>query len=252
MKRNGVYILFFALIFLAFGCNKTETCSKDCFTLSGSVSNSQEQHLILTEIGKKGFSANDTLPLDKKGGFSKVINMQEETLYALFYGKDYITLNPKKGEKISITASGSDFSGAYTVSGSKGSEALKELNARNVATRMQLQAMSDYLNMNDIDNVDSVKAIFLTRLQDMYTEEQNFTKDFIDSHTGSLAALMALYRTFEGRPLFDYRNDLTIYKEVLEGLEKTLPQNQQTIILKKFIEQKEAERNERLAESKKK
>ena len=107
--------------------------------------------------------------------------------------------------------------------------------------------MSDYLKSANIENLDSIKHVFVLRLQDIHAQELAYSENFIRKNKGSLTTLIALYRTFEGRPLFDYRNDLSIHKETLEGLNTTLPNNQHTLILKKFIEQKEAENNARLA-----
>ncbi len=250
MKTNKLYFLLFGLIILFSSCSKTEKAPENGFVLSGTISNASAPYLVLTEIGKTGFLPNDTLPIDEKGNFSKSIQMQEATLYSLSYKNDYITLCPQAKEIISIKANDEDFSGSYSVSGSKESEALKELNARNLNTRKTLKAMSDYLKTSDIDNLDSIRYVFLSRLQNMQTEEEDFTIKFINSHNGSLVSLIGLYRTFEGRPLFDYRRDLSIYKDVLERLERTMPENQHTIILRSFIEQKETQTNERNTENK--
>ncbi|MBQ5587214.1 MAG: 50S ribosome-binding GTPase, partial [Selenomonadales bacterium] len=58
--------------------------SRDLFlTIQLTITNSTEQYLILSEVGKSGFSQNDTISLDKEGVFSKNIEMQETTLYSL-------------------------------------------------------------------------------------------------------------------------------------------------------------------------
>ena len=156
------------------------------------------------------------------------------------------------GERVVINGYADDFSGSYTVTGSKESEWLKELNEHNHKVRAMLKTMSDYLKINNIDNLDSVKHEFLLRLRNMHDNEMAYTENYIRTHKGSLTSLIALYRTFEGRPLFDYRNDLTIYKEVLSELEKTQPTNQHTKTLKEFIAEKDRENNERFAEESKK
>ena len=173
--------------------------------------------------------------------------MPEETLYSLSLKDDYITLCPKAKEEIEIKSSANDFSGTYSVSGSEESTLLKELNNRSNQVRKTLKSMSDYLKSANIENLDSIKHVFVLRLQDIHAQELAYSENFIRKNKGSLTTLIALYRTFEGRPLFDYRNDLSIHKETLEGLNTTLPNNQHTLILKKFIEQKEAENNARLA-----
>lgn len=247
MRKISHLILSIAAAVLTFGCSNTQKPEEGSFLLKGNIKNSDAPYLILNEIGKTGFSNSDTIVLDSEGNFSHLIKMSEETLYSLILKDDYITLCPKSKEEIEIQSSAEDFSGTYSINGSEESLLLKDLNNRSNQVRKTLKSMSDYLKSANIDNLDSVKHVFLLRLQDIHAQELAYNENFIHKNKGSLTTLIALYRTFEGRPLFDYRNDLSIHKEVLEGLESTMPNNQHTLILKNFIEQKEKERNERLA-----
>lgn len=251
MNKVKNLILAVSVLLMA-SCGGKQTIGDKEFLLSGSVKGGDAPWLILMEIGKNGFTSADTLKTDSEGNFSKVIKMEEETLYSLSYKEGYITLCPKQGEKIIINGYADDFSGSYTVMGSKESEWLKELNEHNHKVRATLKTMSDYLKINNIENLDSVKHEFLLHLRDMHSSETAYTEKYIRTHKGSLTCLIALYRTFEGRPLFDYRNDLSIYKEVLNELEKTQAANQHTKTLKEFIAEKEKENDERLAEEGKK
>lgn len=247
MRKFSNLITIVAIAVLTFGCNKTQKPDQNSFLLKGNIQDSDAEYMVLSEIGKTGFIASDTIVLDKNGNFSHLVKMSEETLYSLSLKDDYITLCPKAKEEIEIKSSANDFSGTYSVSGSEESILLKELNNRSNQVRKTLKSMSDYLKSTNIDNLDSVKHVFVLRLQDIHAQELAYSENFIRKNKGSLTTLIALYRTFEGRPLFDYRNDLSIHKETLEGLNATLPNNQHTLILKKFIEQKEAENNARLA-----
>ena len=252
MSKLSKQILTIAIALLAFGCSKTKTPNETSFAISGTIQGADSPYIILREIGKTGFTPADTITLDKKGNFSHLVKMSEPTLYSLSYKDDYITLCPKVKEQIQIKSTAADFSGSYSISGSAESELLKQMNNHTSQIRQTLKAMSDYLKVNNIDNLDSVKHVFLQRLNEIHAQEVAYSEDFIHKHSGSLTTLIALYRTFEGRPLFDYRSDLSIYKEVLEGLNKTLPNNQHTLILKNFIEQKQQEQNEHLAQQEQK
>ncbi|MEE1097497.1 MAG: DUF4369 domain-containing protein [Bacteroidales bacterium] len=245
ISKKAFYLILSSILF--FSCNKQQTPKENAFILSGELSGEIPCQLILSEIGKTGFKSADTIVVDEKGKFSKTINLEEETLYSLSLKDDYITLCPKAKEIITIKAETSDFSGSYEVNGSQESQLLKEVNAHNSQVRKTLKSMSDYLKSNDINNLDSVKHVFIKRLQQMHAQELAYSENFIRKNKGSLTTLIVLYRTFEGRPLFDYRHDLTMHKETLDGLSKTLPNNQHTLSLKSFVEQKERENNERLA-----
>jgi hypothetical protein len=96
----------------------------------------------LSEVGKSGFSQNDTLLIDGQGKFSKSIEMKEPTLYSLSLGNEYIVICPQTGEQITLKANANNFAGTYTIEGSHESELLKELNKENYNIRLSLKSMS--------------------------------------------------------------------------------------------------------------
>ena len=125
ISRKFFFVLF---IFFFVSCKENKELKNYSFELSGVISNSTQPYLILSEIGKSGFTQNDTIPIDEKGNFSQSIEMKEPTLYSLSLGKEYIIICPSIGERISIKAVDNNFSGSYTIEGSPESAQLKELN----------------------------------------------------------------------------------------------------------------------------
>jgi hypothetical protein len=233
-------IFFFVLIFLHLvSCNKSKELKNNSFELSGTISNSIQPHLILSEVGKSGFTQNDTIPIDNKGKFSKNIEMTEPTLYSLALGEEYIIICPMVGEKITIRATENNFAGSYNIEGSAESELLKELNKENYNVRLSLKSMSEELKQADSIKYDSIRTNILEKYISTKQYQEKITTDFINNNPGSLTTLIALYRTFDGIPLFDYRQSLEMHKKVLQALEQTLPENQHTLILKNFIKEKE-------------
>lgn len=236
---------FFVLIFLFFvSCQRNEETKNSFFVLSGTIQNASETYLILSEIGKSGFFQNDTLLIDEKGKFSKNIEMQEPTLYSLSLGEEYIVICPKIGEQIKIKASGNNFSGTYSIEGSAESEQLKQLNKENYNIRLSLKSMSEELKKADTTKIDSIKTSMLEKFLQMKQYQEKISADYIEKNQGSLTTLVALYRTFDGMPLFDYRQSLDMHKKVLQGLEQNLPNNQHTLTLRNFITEKEKAQNE--------
>ena len=233
-------ILFFVLIILnAVSCKQNKEIKNDSFLLSGTISNSTQPYLILSEVGKSGFSQNDTITIDNKGRFSKSIEMKEPTLYSLSLGKEYIIICPQIGEEITIKAIDNNFSGSYTIEGSPESEQLKELNKENYNVRLSLKSMSEELSKADTAKLDSIRTSIIEKYTSTKQYQEKLTTDFITNNLGSLTTLIALHRTFDGIPLFDYRQSLEMHKKVLQSLEQTLPDNQHTLILKNFIIEKE-------------
>lgn len=233
-------IFFFVLIFfIAVSCDKNKELKNYSFELSGVITNSSQPYLILSEVGKSGFTQNDTILIDEKGNFSKSIEMKEPTLYSLALGKEYIIICPTIGERISIKAVDNNFSGSYTIEGSPESAQLKELNKENYNVRLFLKSMSEELSKADTAKLDSIRTSIIEKYTSTKQYQEKLTTDFINNNLGSLTTLIALHRTFDGIPLFDYRQSLEMHKKVLQSLEQTLPDNQHTLILKNFIIEKE-------------
>ena len=247
MKNMNKIIVncFFVLIFSFFvSCDQNKELKNDFFNLSGTIQNSTESYLLLSEVGKSGFTQNDTLLIDEKGKFSKNIEMKEQSLYSLSLGNEYIVICPTIGEQITIKANADNFSGTYSIEGSHESELLKELNKENYNIRLSLKSMSEELSKADTAKLDSVKTSILEKFMQMKQYQEKISADYIEKNKGSLTTLIALYRTFDGIPLFDHRQSLDMHKKVLADLEQTLPNNQHTLTLRNFIIEKEKVLNE--------
>ncbi len=233
-------ILFFVLIILnAVSCKQNKEIKSDSFELSGAIQNTTQSYLLLSEVGKSGFSQNDTLLIDEQGKFSKSIEMKEPTLYSLSLGNEYIVICPQTGEQITLKANANNFAGTYTIEGSHESELLKELNKENYNIRLSLKSMSEELSKADTAKLDSVKTSILEKFMQMKQYQEKISADYIEKNKGSLTTLIALYRTFDGIPLFDHRQSLDMHKKVLADLEQTLPNNQHTLTLRNFVTEKE-------------
>ncbi len=237
-KVSQIFSLALIIFFLA-SCKESKEIKKDSFDLSGAIQNTTESYLLLSEVGKSGFSQNDTLLIDEKGKFSKSIEMKEPTLYSLSLGNEYIVICPSIGEQITIKANANDFSGSYSIEGSHESELLKELNKENYNIRLSLKSMSEELSKADSTKFDSVRTSILEKFMKMKQYQEKISADYIEKNKGSLTTLIALYRTFDGIPLFDHRQSLDMHKKVLADLEQTLPNNQHTLTLRNFITEKE-------------
>ena len=228
-KANILIITLLAGIF--FSCSDNE----NTYRLSGKIEGGANEKLYLMEMENSGVNALDTIVLDKKGGFSVKETLKEPSIFILQGKNDYIMLCPQKNEKIKITGEYNNLSTSYTIQGSKESGKLKTLSDKQTQTRFTLKMLNDQLAQMDITNIDSVRREVALTYQSIREEQRNFVINYINANEGSLTTLVALYRTMENRPLIDFRNDLDIYKKVLNGLKKTYPDNKNTDNLEKFI-----------------
>ena len=99
--------------------------------------------------------------------------------------------------------------------------------------------MSEELSQADTAKLDSIRTSIIEKYTSTKQYQEKLTTDFITNNLGSLTTLIALHRTFDGIPLFDYRQDLEMHKHVLQALEQRFPNNQHIRILKNIIIEKE-------------
>ncbi len=229
--KNIRNLFLIALIFLVASCSKDE----NSYQISGKLKNGSNQTLYLLEMQDNGFKPLDTIDLSDNGKFSITENFGEPSIFILQATNDYITFCPSGGENIEINGDYKDLSGTYTIKGSKESEKLKILNEQQVYTRKQLKDMFDQLNMMNIEDADSVRAIVTEQFQILREQQKTFLTKFIEDNQGSLTSLVALYRQFENRPFFDLNRDFDMFDKVLKGLKKAYPNNSNTKNLEALV-----------------
>lgn len=98
-------------------------------TISGTISNAEGVKLYFEQYVQTGIQKLDSAVLDKTGKFSFKLEHDKTDYYRISTGsKDFAVVIIKPGEKITITANGTDINRSYTVKGSKYSAELKEFN----------------------------------------------------------------------------------------------------------------------------
>ena len=224
-------IILLAIVILLGACTK----DKNAYTLSGKLENCNECSLYLMEMESSGVKSLDTIRTDKKGNFKVTEQLLEESIFILQGRNDYIMLCPKQDENITITADYENLATTYTIKGSGESSKLKVLGDEQTKTRFALKMLSEQLAQANIYNMDSVRKEITNIFINIREQQKQFIINYINSNKGSLTTLVALYRNFENRPLIDYNKDFDIYKQVLEGLQKTYPNNKNTKNLQRFI-----------------
>ena len=238
MKTIKILCIAATLCLFAACSNNTDT-----YRLSGKLENCDECTLYLMEMQSQGVKALDTIKANKNGSFSVDERLDYESIFLLQGPSDYIMIFPKKGEKINIAADYTSLSSTYNVKGSEESSKLKLLSDKQIMTRVALKAMYDQLNMADADSYDTVRQEIAAKYKMLRDNQRSFLINYINTNKGSLTTLVALYRNMENSPLIDFKTDLDVYKNVLDGLKKTYPDNINTKNLEQFINQAEQLQN---------
>ncbi len=208
----------------------------DFFTVKGELKGGENKYLVLLDISGENPKAVDTIYLSSKGKFSKKEPLKEPSIFILQADKDFIMLCPSKKDKIKIKGEYQNFSSTYTIKGSKESEKLYLLAERQVAIgKLLSEIQTQYDNATEDQKPLLIKESRL-RFVKIMQEEYKYMKQFITENNGSLVTLPALYTEVVGQPLFSLPEDEQTYRQILEGLEKTFPNNPHTLKFRKFMQ----------------
>ena len=257
MKKH---ILLFTTLLLFFAGCKNE--SKNKFSIEGKIDRGAGKMMYIEELTPDGPHFLDSIKLDKKGEFVYKGAYAYQTFYNLHVSDvDYVVLLPFKHEKIRITGVYDSLSLTYRVEGSKESIALWQLQDYSNDGRYKLLHILSIdagnrgrFNIRRVGEGDSIridgdtaayrqaKKVTDSLYLEAYDEQAMYVTKFIEDNSGSLAALIALYKPFNGdRPLIDvdrYPELFTYYEQVLQGLEENeaTANNPHTIAFKNVVE----------------
>lgn len=213
----------------------------DGFVVCGTLKGGANQRLWLEEMAPDGIIFIDSIKVDARGNFHYLYRTTYQSMYNLHTTPDnYIVLLPAFGETVKVTAKWENLSVTYQVDGSRESKLLWDFQQfTNKGSRI-LFNLVDSLNRYDEllanrtiskETYDARKAQTDAVYHEAQKEELQYVHKFINDNKGSLATLIALYKSFNGMPLVDPRSPegLRYYQTVLDGLEKSLPDNPHTI-----------------------
>ena len=220
--------------------------SKNGIVIEGTLENGANRTIYIEEMSPEARIFLDSVKLDGKGHFKYKYEMPYETFINVHVSDaDYVVLLPEMGEKIVLTGDYNAFSTSYQVKGNgesqllwqlqdysnQGTEILKDIVATDTKNRELLNNgdMSEEEYRHEHDITDSI-------YQSAYAEQQQYVVHFIEDNLGSLTTLIALYKPFNNHPLIDPSNSFEFYEAVLEGLQKTMPDNPHTLHFKNVVE----------------
>ena len=252
MKR----LIFFPLILLILlsGCGGHKA-DKNSFVISGKFMNAKRDSVYLKELTLYSMKSIDSAVVNEEGEFSFKVKPKELAFYIVKIKKDnFITLLIDKGETIDLTADARQLARTYTVSGSVGSDKVKELKKLTIFYDDKLDSITQvYLNSKKKDNYAEIKASIDSTFKKIFFDYKNSLKDFINKNTGSLASIIALYQQFGRQEVFKAydKDDFAYFEKLDNALIAAYPDNPHSQDLhKRVADYKKVKAEQELAESK--
>ncbi len=231
MKRL-LYLIALSIIFA--GCN-----NKEKFTVRGVVKDETKKVIYLNRVEVDTPVLIDSAKISRKGVFRLKTRASEIDFYQLgFSTTDFITLLAEPGEDIRLDFKSKNLFEDYSVTGSAGTEKLRNLDLNLTDTERKLDSLSALYSKA------SGEPGFETRGPSLEEEFTNLIKaqrkkniEFIITNSTSLASIKALYQKInqETYVLYDQK-DLQFFKIVTDSLTKYYPNSKHVQALARDFE----------------
>lgn len=221
----AIKTIVFSIILFTSACGG----QSNTVNISGTIEGAAKKLVILRDASHDMIGTVDTTQTDDLGNFEFNINVSSPQFVLLqLEGEDepiILLLAPK--EEITINTEMGSFARNYSVSGSKGSTLVHELNLRLNEVVSTIDSLSyHFRSSRENPKFDSIKAAIDSAYFFTLKNHKEYTEDFIKSNRYSLASILALYQQYDKtRPVLNSRNDFELFSLVDSVLYPLYPEN---------------------------
>ncbi|NTW32114.1 MAG: AhpC/TSA family protein, partial [Bacteroidetes bacterium] len=253
MKKLNYFFQILIIVLIA-GC-AGKKADENSFVIHGKFVNTKMDSIYIEELTTTNTKVIDSAVVSEDGEFYFKVKPKETGFYILkLNANNFVTLLIEKGENLEITADSRQMLKTYTVSGSKGSELIRELNMHVKNNYDKVDSLSKIFNESQKDpNFIKIKESLDSTYRLIFADQKNFAAAFIDKNTSSLACLIAIYQQFGREQLFNpnNKNDFAYFEKLDKALNLAYPENIHFQDLhKRVAEIKKIEAEKQLAEVK--
>ncbi|MDR1169662.1 MAG: TlpA family protein disulfide reductase [Prevotellaceae bacterium] len=205
------------------------SCGKNAVTIKGHVTDAKDELLELF-VNTTPQKLIDTVRLDSLGTFSFKYDFKKNPFPVFFTlsisDKPLASLLLEPGEKVTVET-GLKNPAAYQVSGSEGSQLLKELNDKMLKTAISVDSTVRILNKTGDASENSEQSQKTRRdLAAIFTRHKRDLIKFVIKNSKSYAAYTAMYQTLpSGIGVFGKEDDALYFKLLADSLEKKYPRS---------------------------
>ncbi len=185
-------ILAAASLLVIGACQKKGVATADTdksYRISGKINNMTTGKVYLDELGEQAFVPFDTASINKDGTFLLEGTVNEPAIYKLGFENQEGIMLVVDNKSIQVTADSGKVAQTYTVTGSKDSELIKELNS--IMQGMQQSATA--LNQQFQEAANSGNQAEVKRLQEQFMalqkDNQNKLKAFVKANPSSVVSV---------------------------------------------------------------
>jgi peroxiredoxin len=175
------------------------SCSKPAkIEVRGIISNSMSPMVYLEKLEVNGTVPFDSSKIDSKGNFKLSGIINQPTFFILkLNDQKFITMLIDSLEKVTFSADYINFATDYTITGSAGSQKVKVLNQHLIRSNSRIDSIRSIMSINQGTSLFAEKRErWLSEIDKIIREQQDFSKKFILENPFSLASVLAIYQKY--------------------------------------------------------
>jgi len=221
--KKVFYLLIILLTMVS--CGK-----KPNFTITGRLDGGKGKTVNLNKLLINDQVVSDSVKIGQDGSFKFKGNTSMPTFYLLKLSeKSFITLLIDSTENVTITGSYTNFTRDYKVSGSRGSEMLRDLDSRFFAAKTRLDSLQKLLKSQQFNPASAQINGLTAQYNRIVNDHSEYVTSFVKRNPFSLASVYALYQKWNETNFVI--NDMQAMKTAASALYSVYPKNEQVIAL---------------------
>ncbi|MEZ5199556.1 MAG: DUF4369 domain-containing protein [Bacteroidales bacterium] len=200
-------------------------------TISGQLSELTGETVYLEELEVRSAVLLDSVNLAGDGKFRFKVQTEDAGFYILRNNpENYIPLLVEKGESVEVFSDNSILQNGYTVKNSPGSELLLDYERFMNSQKKHIDSIAmAYENSKGTDNFLKTKEVLDSIFLIIYSDQQNYVRDFIKDHPGSLASLIVMNRKLGRNKVLDEEEDFIYFHKLDSALMIQYPENKHAL-----------------------
>jgi len=227
MRKNFIKILFINIVALIFTTSCTQLSNNQLPAIQGKIIGAQGKKIILEELTVNDLILIDSAIISTADEFSFSAHPEETTFNRLrFEDGNFITIVLSHGEQIEITAKADEFPPDYGVSGNDDSQILQNYFTETHQRQLSFDHLrEEFFNSTHLDDFYLIRERIDRELEQLISDQRNFTIQIIEENPGSFASLLLLNQRFTNQVMVDPVANFRLFELTDSALMKKYPQN---------------------------
>lgn len=197
--------------------------------VEGDIDGASNKMIYIREVGHNAVNAIDSAVADKHGKFEFILETGDVKFILLQVANEAepVVLLVEPGEEVFVGGSINGLACNYSVTGSRGSSLVRDLNNNLNQTISTIDTLARRFRVGrEMPRFDTIKPLIDSAYDKAIREHKHYTVNFIKENRYSLASVLALYQQYDRRTyVLNTRDDFELFQLVDSSLYPLYPNN---------------------------